>query len=375
MTNKISTAIVLLGLLGAVPVTAHVDDEAIARAVLPLPESMRADAAVFTYDASGVRQMLREGSNAVECRIKDEKEHTWCYPKTTAARRDFSAKLAADGLEGDELRAAEAAAEAAGKIDPVPPGAIVYRLDESDGGIHLLWAVMLPNLTSADLGISSAGRFKSAVAGKGTPWMMREGTPSAHLMIPINGTDLSNQGGADEALDPSQFHPFIRATLALPRDLRREATVISYDKKTGERKTLRKGTNGIVCLPRDEETGFTRCSHEDNLAELDLRNKLAAQGKSREEVTAAVSAATESGEVPMRTFGGLAYRYYEGDDKLKLLWVLRLPGISAAQTGMPVTAERDNLKVGKGTPWLMREGTPSAHLMIPVNGTELSNRY
>lgn len=375
MTNQLSTTIALLGLLAVAAVTAQADDEAIARAVLPLPESMRADAGVFTYDAAGARQNLREGSNAVECKVKDENEHTWCYPKSTAERRDFSAKLTAGGLEGDELRAAEAAAEAAGTIDPTPAGSMVYRLDESDGGIQLLWAVMLPNLTSADLGISSAGRFRSSVAGKGTPWMMREGTSSAHLMIPINGTDLSNKGGAEEALDPSEIHPFIRATLPLPMDLRREATVISYDTKTGARKILRKGSNKIACLPRDAETGFTRCSHEDNLAELDMRKELTAQGKSSEEVDAAVLAAIESGAISLRTFGGLAYRFYEGDDRLKLLWVLRLPGITAAETGMPSTAERDNLKIGKGTPWLMREGTSSAHLMIPINGTELSNRY
>lgn len=376
MTNRILISFALLGLLGVTSANGQVGDAAIARAVLPLPESMRAEASVFTYDAeTGARRVLRQGRNAVECKVKDEKGHTWCYPKSTAARRDFSAKLALGGLEGDELRAAEAAAEAAGTIDPVPPGSIVYRLDESDGGIQLLWAVMLPNLTSAELGISSAGRFKSSVAGRGTPWMMREGTPSAHLMIPINGTDLSNPGGATDALDPGTIHPFIRATLPLPRDLRREATVISYDKKTGERKTLRKGSNKIACLPRDAETGFTRCSHQDNLSELDLRNKLTAQGKSSEEVDSAVLAAIESGVISSRTFGGLAYRFYEGDDKLKLLWVLRLPGVTAAETGMPSSAERDNLKVGKGTPWLMREGTPRAHLMIPINGTELSNRY
>ena len=376
MTNRITISFALLGLLGPTSANAQVGDEAIARAVLPLPESMRAEASVFTYDAeTGARHVLRQGPNAVECKVKDEKGHTWCYPKSTAARRDFSAKLALGGLEGDELRAAEAAAEAAGTIDPVPPGSIVYRLDESDGGIQLLWAVMLPNLTSANLGISSAGRFKSSVAGKGTPWMMREGTSSAHLMIPINGTDLSNTGGVTDALDPGTIHPFIRATLPLPRDLRREATVISYDKKTGERVTLRKGSNKLACLPRDAETGFTRCSHEDNLAELDLRNKLTAQGKSSEEVDATVLAAIKSGEISLRTFGGLAYRFYEGDDKLKLLWVLRLPGVTAAATGMPSSAERDNLKIGKGTPWLMREGTPRAHLMIPINGTELSNIY
>ena len=76
MTNQRLTTIALLGLLSAISVPAQADDELIARAVLPLPESMRADASVFTYDAAGTRQTLREGSNAVECKIKDEKEHT-----------------------------------------------------------------------------------------------------------------------------------------------------------------------------------------------------------------------------------------------------------------------------------------------------------
>jgi len=377
MAKNMSISIALLGLFGVTWVAAQSDYEMIARAVLPLPESMRSEASVFTYDAgTGARQMLRQGSNAVECKLKDDKGHTWCYPKSTAARRDFSAQLAAGGLEGDELRTAEAAAEAAGTIDPVPPGAIVYRLDETDGRIQLLWAVMLPNTLSADLGISSAGRFTSSVNGVGTPWMMREGTPSAHLMIPINGTDLSNRGGAKVALDTSGIHQFIRATLPLPKDLRREATVVSYDKKSGERKVLREGSNALACLPRDAETGFTRCSHKENLAELDLRMQLTAEGRSDDEVDAAVLAAVKSGAIPSRTFGGLAYRLYNGDeDKLKLLWVLRLPGVTSAETGMPTSAERENMQVGKGTPWLMRAGTPRAHLMIPINGTELSNFY
>jgi len=375
MMNRLSITITLLGILGATSVAAQVDDETIARAVLPLPESLRADARVYAYDESGARQVLREGSKAVECKIKDENQHTWCYPVSSAARRDYSAKLAAGGLEGEELQVAMAAAEAVGKVDPMPPGSMLYRLDESDGGIRLLWAVLLPNTMAADLGISTAGRFQSSVKGMGTPWMMREGTPGAHLMIPVNSTDLSNQGGADEALDPGTFHPFIRATLPLPRDLRRETTVVSYDPETGERSILREGSNTLVCLPRDSETGFTRCSHKENLAELDLRRKLQADGRSDEDIDAAVLAAVVSGTVAARKFGGLAYRYYEGDDRLKLLWVLRLPGVTSAETGMPTVADREGLGTGKGTPWLMREGTPRAHLMIPINGTEISNMY
>jgi hypothetical protein len=369
----------VFAIFGATSVAAEtaIDDRLIARAVLPLPESLRAAAAVYTYDAeSGARIPLRAGTNALECKIRDENEHTWCYPKSTAARRDYSAKLAASGLEGDELRAAEAAAEEAGTIEPYPPGAMLYRLDESEGGINLLWVVMLPNLVAADLGISTAGRFQSSVSGRGTPWMMREGTSTAHLMIPVNGTDLSNPGGAEAPLDPDTFHPYIRATLPLPADLRRETTVVSYDNESGERQTLRPGTNTLVCVTRNSETDLTRCMHKDNLAELDLRMKLRAEGNnSNKEMETAVKAAVESGTLPPRQFGGLAYRYYEGDKGLRLLWVLRLPGVTGEETGLPTVADRESLKIGKGTPWLRQQGTPRAHLMIPINGTELSNFY
>lgn len=379
MKMKMLIAISLLGIFGATAFAAElaIDDESIARAVLPLPESLRAEAGVYTYHPdSGARVALRKGSNAVECKIRDENAHTWCYPVSTSARRDYSAKLAASGLEGDELRAAEAAAEAAGTIETFPPGAMLYRLDETEGRMKLLWVVVLPNVVAADLGISTAGRFTSSVSGKGTPWMMREGTSTAHLMIPVNGTDLSNPGGAEAPLDPSTYHPYIRATLPLPPDLRRETTVVSYDVETGERKTLRPGTNTLACVARDPETGFTRCSHKENLAEVDMRMRLRAEGKmSNEEIGAAVMAAIESGTLPPRRFGGLAYRYQEGDGRLKLLWVLRLPGVTGEDTGMPTVADREQLQIGKGTPWLMREGTSRAHLMIPINGTDRSNFY
>lgn len=374
MTTRLPLALALLASIAATSASAQVGEELIERAVLPLPESLRAEAGVFMYEPqTGERRTLREGSNNVECKIKDDREHTWCYPVSTAGRRDYGAKLEASGLEGEALAAAMAEAEAAGEIEPYPPGAMLYRLDESEGGMRLLWVVMLPGLMADDLGISTAGRFQSAVAGKGTPWMMREGTPIAHVMIPVNGTDLSNPGGAEERLDPDTFHPYIRATLPLPPDLRQETTVVAYDPETGERETLREGTNSLVCIAKNPETGFTRCYHESAMGETDLRRKLAAQGRSGDEIDAAVAAAVEAGGIPARTFGSLAYRMYEGDDRVRLLWVLRLPGATAEQTGMPTEVDREALLAGKGTPWLMREGTPRAHLMIPINGTELSN--
>jgi DNA-binding transcriptional MerR regulator len=374
MRKTISLTVSVLGLVAFATASAQSTDEMIAQAIQPLPEDLRADAAVYNYNDASERVMLREGSNHVECKPRDERGFTLCFPKNTAARRDFSAKLTADGLEGEELQAAVAAAEEAGTIEPTPFGSILYRLYEEDDKIQLLWVVLLPNATSEDLGMSTESQRDNSLAGMGRPWMMRPGTPQAHLMIPINGTDMSNAGGAKMAMDTKAIDDMVtQATLPLPEDLRAGATVVSYDKETGERKTLREGSNMIACQPRDEESGFTRCGHKDNLSTMDLQAKLGAEGKSNEEIQAAIAAAQEDGTIAPRKFGQLFYRLYEEDDRLKLLWVLRVPDATAADLGMPTGSQRDNSLAGQGTPWMMREGTQGAHLMIPINGTELSN--
>lgn len=366
------SAVLIAGLLAVVSVGAQSNDEMIAQAILPLPEDLRAGAAVFNYNEDGQRIMLRGGSNQIECKPRDERGFTTCYPKNTAGRRDFSAKLAAEGLEGEELQAAVAAAEAEGKIEPTPFGSMLYRLYEKDDRIQLLWVVLLPNATSENLGLSVESQRDNSLAGMGRPWMMREGTPSAHLMIPINGTELSNKGGAKMAMDTKAMTDMVaHATLPLPEDMRAAAAVVTYE--NGERKVLREGSNMIVCQARDEKSGFTRCGHKDNLAAMDLQAKLAAEGKSNEEIQAAMAAAMEAGTVAPRKFGEVGYRLYEEDDRLKLLWVMRLPNATSAHLGMPTGSQRDNSLAGKGSPWMMREGTESAHLMIPINSTELSN--
>lgn len=373
---KISYAVVglLAGLCAVGTANAQSNDELIALAVRPLPEDLRAEATVYQYDDAGERVVLREGSNHVECMPPDDNGFTSCAGKATAGRRDFSAKLSAEGLEGEELQAALAAAEAAGTIEPTPFGALFYRVYDKDDRIQLLWAVLLPNATADELGMSLESQRDNSLAGMGRPWMMREGTPGAHLMVPINGTDLSNNGGAKMKMDTKSLSDKVaQATLPLPEDLRAGAAVVEYDKATGARKTLREGSNMIVCQPRDEESGFTRCGHKDNLAEEDLRAKLKAEGKSNEDIQAAVAAAQEAGTIAPRKFGQLGYRLYEEDDRLKLLWVMRLPNATSAELGMPTGSQRDNALAGKGLPWMMREGTEGAHLMIPINSTELSN--
>jgi len=51
-----------------------------------------------------------------------------------------------------------------------------------------------------------------------------------------------------------------------------------------------------------------------------------------------------------------------------------LPNATSVELGMPTGSQRDNALAGRGLPWMMREGTPAAHLMIPINSTEVSNK-
>ena len=353
---------------------AQSNSEMIAQAVLPLPEELRDGAAVFNYDDAGHRVLLRGGSNHVECKPRDDNGFTLCAGKNTATYRDYSEKLAAGGLEGEALQAALQAAVEDGTVPAPPFGSLLYRLYEKDDRIQLLWVVVLPNATAEELGMSVASQRDNSLAGKGLPWMMREGTPGAHLMIPINGTDLSNPGGAGDRLDTKAITDMVaHATLPLPEDLKADASVITYD-DAGNRQVLREGSSVIECRARDESSGFTRCYHQDMGEEMDMRAKLAADGMSNQDIAAAIASAREDGSVSLGEFGNIAYRLYEEDDRLKLLWVLRLPNATSAGLGMPTGSQRDNSLAGKGLPWMMREGTPSAHLMIPINGTELSNK-
>jgi hypothetical protein len=185
-------ACLLIALAGQSPATAQSADD-IAKAVLPLPEDLRAGAAIYAYDGKGNRKILRPGTNMVECMPKDpETGFTRCYNKITADRRDFEAKLQAKKMSEKEIDAAMDQATKEGKIKPAPYGVINYRYSDDDKRIKLLWIMSVPNATPEMTGVSTVSQRDEALKGKGLPWMMLPGTPGAHIMIPINNTPLSN---------------------------------------------------------------------------------------------------------------------------------------------------------------------------------------
>lgn len=187
-------ALLAVALLAATQLTAQSNVATIEEALSPLPESLRADATVFTYDERGNRVILKAGTNQVECRPKDDQGVIRCAPVSQGPRLDLQAQLSAQGLSGEALQKALLQAEFRGEIAPRKFGMLSYRIDKRPDWIQYLWVVSLPFATAEELGMPTVSQMENSLAGKGTPWMMQEGTGSAHLMIPVNGTEYSNKG-------------------------------------------------------------------------------------------------------------------------------------------------------------------------------------
>ena len=172
------------------PKTSSITDVAtdeITQATLPLPEDLRAAATVYKYDAkTGERLVLRKGTNFLECIPRGEDGFTWCYNTVSAARRDFSANLRAQGKSEKEIQDAVAQAVKAGTIPATPFGTMSYRLYGKKDRIQLLWVLSVPGATPESIGVSEGSQRAAAIAGDGRPWLMLSGTPGAHIMIPIN---------------------------------------------------------------------------------------------------------------------------------------------------------------------------------------------
>jgi hypothetical protein len=159
----------------------------IAEAVKPLPEDLKAGATVVAYDAkTGARQVLRQGTNFIECQPKMADGFIRCYNKVMAPRRDMEAKLRAQGMKDEDVTKEIQKATADGRLKPAPFGTMSYRYSDDPGRIKLLWVISVPNATPETVGVSTESQRDAALKGNGKPWLMLPGTPGAHIMIPIN---------------------------------------------------------------------------------------------------------------------------------------------------------------------------------------------
>jgi hypothetical protein len=162
-------------------------DQQIAAAVLPLPADLRASATVMGYGPDGRFSTLRDGTGAMTCLAsnpKMERFHVACYHKSLEPFMARGRELRAQGVTGEQVDSARFREARSGKLKLPKDPALLYSLtggtfDPATGtttGSRPLVVVYIPFATAASTGLS-------AVATRGSPWIMLPGTPKAHIMF------------------------------------------------------------------------------------------------------------------------------------------------------------------------------------------------
>lgn len=157
-------------------------DQQIADAVMAAPEALRAGATVVSYDAKGEPMILRQGTNNITCTPNAPGGTSYsvsCYGNALRAQRDFQAKEKASGKDAKAQAADMQAAMASGQLHPPPMGTAMYSLSgKTKESARGMWVVLVPGLTADQTGLPTQP------TANGTPWLMRAGTPGAHIHIP-----------------------------------------------------------------------------------------------------------------------------------------------------------------------------------------------
>jgi hypothetical protein len=159
----------------------------IAAAVTPLPEEMRAGAAVLGYTAVGKPLVtLREGTNDMICLASDPAQsafHAACYHKAMEPFMARGRALRASGVTGAQVDTVRFAEVKAGKLKMPTQPSMLYQIfggtfdsvtARASGG-NSLFVTYIPFATAATTGISA----RPSATG---PWIMFPGTPKAHIM-------------------------------------------------------------------------------------------------------------------------------------------------------------------------------------------------
>lgn len=158
------------------------------------------------------------------------------------------------------------------------------------------------------------------------------------------------------------------AVLPLPEAMRSAATVLGYG-ADGKLQTLRKGTNGMICLaddPRDDQF-HTSCYHESMEPFMARGRELRASGVTGPQVDTVRFAEVKSGKLKVPTEPASLYQIFGKKDAFDpatgkvtaatSLFVIYIPYATEKSTGLLARPREDG-------PWLMFPGTPKAHIMF-----------
>ena len=128
-------------------------------------------------------------------------------------------------------------------------------------------------------------------------------------------------------------------------------------------KTLKKGTNRLVCYDRSGEPGekpfAVQCTSVGNLDRVAQNRRFKAESKDGEGMQAMLDATEAKGTRVKPEYGSM-WISMNGPDQAsaQIHTTIAVPGATTASTGLP-----DNSK--QGGAWIMNAGTTTAHIMIP----------
>jgi hypothetical protein len=159
------------------------------------------------------------------------------------------------------------------------------------------------------------------------------------------------------------------AVLPLPAEFRADARVLGYQAGRRDLVPLRAGKGPFTCLAQDPAAKefHVACYHQSLEPFMARGRALRASGVKGDQVDTVRFAEVRAGKLPMPTHPASLYQLFGPPGaydaatgtakKAQALYIVYLPGATAASTGLTV-------KPAEGTPWLMFPGTPKAHIMF-----------
>ncbi len=171
------------------PSSTWTPQQAIAAAVLPLPESLRAGAAVYGWKGKEL-VLLRKGTNHMRCLSEDPAKknfHVACYHDSLEPFMASGRELTAKGAKREAVDSARLADIKAGKWSMPKSPTMLYEIFGPDGAYdpatgkltdaRPAYVLYIPYATEESTGLVLEGE-------KGPrPWLMYPGEPWAHIMI------------------------------------------------------------------------------------------------------------------------------------------------------------------------------------------------
>jgi hypothetical protein len=159
----------------------------VAAAVTPLPEELKAGAAVLGYETAGKLVTLRAAKNDMICLAPDpavKSFHSACYHKAMEPFMLRGRELRASGVKGAQVDTVRFAEVKKGTLKMPAQPSMLYQIfggtfHEASGkvtGGSALYITYMPFATTASTGLTSKPSDKS-------PWLMFPGTPKAHIMF------------------------------------------------------------------------------------------------------------------------------------------------------------------------------------------------